>query len=373
MKIPFIKIKQKGEVFYITKINALKLRDHVNFEFRDPYLKNGNSKDIMNYNKYISSIEKKGLKIKGNPKAIQRKLQLDRINSIRNYLEDNVINFFPNSVILSLITDENNIEVVKYLEDNETGELEIPNNSNYNIIDGQHRLAGIFSSNENIIKDFDIPVILLIDISVSNAVKLFLDINSNQKQVNKSVVYDLYEDLEENEINEIKKIHIICQKLYTNPSSPLYRQIKMLGVGSGAISQAFFIDTITENLRFLNLGNISNQDLYNHLFSYYTAFQKVFPNDWPVPIQHNDNIEELDRYASEVLIQRKSQLVKTTGFGAIMNVFKFIYEEANGDYKKYCSIVKKLQGKINWCDRTGTGKKIQKTIANEILNILINE
>ncbi len=47
----------------------------------------------MNYNKYISSIEKKGLKIKGNPKAIQRKLQLDRINSIRNYLEDNVINF----------------------------------------------------------------------------------------------------------------------------------------------------------------------------------------------------------------------------------------------------------------------------------------
>ena len=138
----------------------------------------------------------------------------------------------------------------------------------------------------------------------------------------------------------------------------------MLGVGSGAISQAFFIDTITENLRFLNLGNISNQDLYNHLFSYYTAFQKVFPNDWPVPIQHNDNIEELDRYASEVLIQRKSQLVKTTGFGAIMNVF---------NYKKYCSIVKKLQGKINWCDRTGTGKKIQKTIANEILNILINE
>lgn len=372
MKISFIKIKQKGEVFYLTKINALQLRSYVNFEFRDPYFKYSNSKDILNYNKYINKINNQGLDVKRNPKGIQRKLQIDRINSIRNYLQDDVTNFFPNSVILSLNTDECNIDLVNNLESNEIGQIELPENSCFNIIDGQHRLAGIFSSKEEIIKDFDVPVILLIDISVSNAVKLFLDINSNQKAVNKSVVYDLYEDLDDNEINDIKKIHIICQKLYTNPKSPLYRQIKMLGVGSGAISQAFFIDTIIENVKFIDLKNISNQDLYNHLFSYYIAFQKVFPDDWPVPKNSTDDIEELDRYAAQVLLERKSQLAKTTGFGAIMKAFKYIYEEANGDYTQYYNMVKKLKGKIKWDNIPGTGKHIQRSLANQIEEILID-
>ena len=373
MKIPFIKVKQKGEVFYISKMKAIELREYVNFEFRDPYFNYKNSKEVLKFKKYMDTINKEGIDLQCNPKGVQRQLQIERIRNIRSYLEENVMNFFPNSVILSLNVSEDNIDIVQSLEEKEMGEVELTDKCFFNVIDGQHRLAGIFSSKKSIIDNFDIPVVLLVDISVSNAVKLFLDINSNQKQVSKSVVYDLYEDLDEDDIDDIRKIHTICQKLYKNSNSPLYRQVKMLGVGSGAISQAFFIDSAISSLKFLNIKNTQIQELYNHLFSYFRAYQKVFPNDWPVPlIRENESFDdaELDNYAHEILVNKKSQLVKTTGFGAIMGAFEYIYNEVNSNYKNYINIIERLKDNVDWTVPRGSGKSAQNRLSNEIIDII---
>ncbi|MFR0018741.1 MAG: DGQHR domain-containing protein [Paraclostridium sp.] len=371
MRIPFIKVNQKGEIFYISKINALDLRKYVNFEFRDPYNEKALKNDIINYDKYINKITGEEITQNSNPKGIQRKLQIDKINSIKKYLENNVDNFFPNSVILSLNVQEDNLNSIYELEDQDMGLIEVNDGDYFNIIDGQHRLAGIFMCGDDIVSNFDIPVVLLIDISVSNAVKIFLDINSNQKKVDKSLVYDLYEDLDDKEIEDIKKIHMICKKMYINQNSPLYRQIKMLGVGSGAISQAFFIDTVIESIKFIDMVNESTQYIYNHLFSYFRAYQRTFPKDWPLKLESQDmSIEELDNYSKQVLIINKSQLLKTTGFGAIMNAFEYIYKKSQGDYKNYYNIVSKLKGNISWRHISGTGKSKQKELSNRIIDIL---
>ncbi len=127
--------------------------------------------------------------------------------------------------------------------------MEIPDSVKFTIIDGQHRLAGLFLADESIVDDIELAAGLLFNASVSTAAKLFSDINGKQKAVSRSLIYDLYEQMDQPEIKEFKLYHEMCQKFYTDKDSPLYRQIKMLGIGSGAISQAFFIEYSREAIK----------------------------------------------------------------------------------------------------------------------------
>lgn len=373
MEIHFIKIKQKSEVFFICKIRAVDLQEHVNFSFRDPYYNYKSEKDSKEDSLYISKMNKNGININPKENSSQRKLRPDKVASIKNFLEENSTNFFPTSIILSLNIredEEENDEIMTILENNEYGIININSKYKFNIIDGQHRLAGIFKANADIIKDFEIPVVLLIDVSVSNATKIFLDINANQTSINKSLVYDLYEEIDSVDVQDIRKIHTICQKFYRSEKSPLYKQIKMLGVGSGAISQAFFIDTVLEALKQINLLNYPIQDIYTELFNYFRAYQSNFQDDWPVILDKNrEKYSDYtdDDFARKVLKENKSQLVKTTGFGAIMMAFPKIYIYKKEKGKKYIDLIKKMQGKINWNENYGTGNSAQRKIYKKIL------
>lgn len=376
MEIPFIKVKQKSEVFYICKMNALDLKKYTDFEFRDPYYEYKNDKDRAKDYKYISSFHKKGIFINSKEKSSQRKLQPEKVSSIKRFIEENEINFFPNSILLSLnIREDENDPNIAILEEQEIGTINIDEKYRFNVIDGQHRLAGIFESDSKLIDEFEIPVVLLIDVSVSYATKIFLDINENQTSVNKSLVYDLYESIEDESVYDIRKIHAVCQKFYKSKKSPLYKQIKMLGVGSGAISQAFFIDSVIDSLKQTHLFDKTTQDIYTELFNYFRAYQRTFQEDWPVILVENKN-EELykdhteESYADKVLKINKSQLVKTTGFGGIMMAFPDIYKIKCQNNISYIDLIVNLKGKINWRESYGTGKSAQKEISKKILATL---
>lgn len=379
MRVPFIKVKQKSEVFFVCKMNALELKKHIDFKFRDPYYKYKNERDLYNDFEYNNKLNRRGINISCEENGFQRKLNPNKITSIKKFLEEDASSFFPTSIILSLnVKEDENDKIISILEENEVGEFEIDHRYRFNIIDGQHRLAGIYVTKESISNDFEIPVILLIDVAVSNATKIFLDINANQTAINKSLVYDLYEEIDNESIYEIRKIHTICQKFYINEKSPLYKQIKMLGVGSGAISQAFFIDTVIEALKHGNLINYPTQDIYNELFNYFRAYQNNFQRDWPVILEKNKFDDEYknysdDEYSDLVLKKRKSQLVKTTGFGGIIMAFPYIYEYKKKSTKTYMELIKKIRGNIEWTSDFGTGKSAQKSICNKILEIVLPE
>ena len=369
MKIPYLKIKQRGEVFYMTKFQAPILLDHLNFHYRDPYIELEKDEIILKDRKYIETIIKKGIDLSSNDEGVQRRLQIERINSIKKFIESDFQSFLPNTVLLSA-------DISKYpeLEDqyvdyelNDFGEFEFPDNFLFSIIDGQHRLAGLSQVDKKILEEFEISAIILFNVSKSTAAKLFADINGKQKAVNKSLIYDLYADIDKDILNDIKRFHSICENFYKSEKSPLFRQIKMLGIGGGAISQAFFIDYVKDAVNKTGLSKHNTQYIFDNLFYYFKAYQVTFPEDWPVPLKFY-NHKEVDKHAEKVFKENKSQLVKTNGFGAIMKAFPFIYNLALGDHNKYRELVSIQIGRISWIKKqdSGTGKAIQNNLLEEI-------
>jgi DGQHR domain-containing protein len=370
MKVPYIKIKQRDEIFFATKFRADILLKYIDFHFREPYLKLQDPKDQIKTEEYLEKIRKQGIELQSNEEGIQRRLQYERIKSISEYLESNETNFLPNSILLSANLNEEDSFFENYLkyEDAEIGYFQFPENIRFTIIDGQHRLAGISLMDKSFQKNIELTVILLFNVSIPTAAKLFSDINGKQKAVNRSLIYDLQDLVGKEYKNVISKFHSICESFYTSKTSPLYRQIKMLGVGGGAISQAFFIDyTIEAVTKSPDLLKKDTQEIYNQLFYYFKAFQKAFPNDWPVPLNFNTT-EEIEEHSNIVLKIQKSQLVKTNGFGAIMRLFPEIYKATNGNYNNYVELISKLKNKITWTNdgTMGTGKGYQNKLLREM-------
>ncbi|ALC89182.1 hypothetical protein AM500_04800 [Bacillus sp. FJAT-18017] len=370
LRIPYIRVTQKSETFFVSKINTAEIANNIDFHFRDPYSIDEN--EIFTYQKYINELERNDIYVSRSEEGIQRRLQLNRIHDIKKYLLSEENNFFPSSILLSVDVSKVRTFEEDYLEyeDSEIGYFNLPDDVRFTVIDGQHRLAGLLSAMEEI-QEFELPAVILFNVSRSTAAKLFSDINGKQKPVSKSLVYDLYSEIDTIRPKEIKKYNVICQKFYSDPTSPLYRHIKMLGIGEGAISQAFFIDYCISNLRYTDLDDI--QEIYTQLFYYFKAFQYVFPEDWPVK-EGFSSFEELMEHSRYVLKERKSQLVKTNGFGAILQLFPKVYRYSAGDFQKYLHIIEQLRGNINWVadpdSPTGTGKAFQRKITERLENIL---
>ncbi|EQB89739.1 hypothetical protein M918_19255 [Clostridium sp. BL8] len=390
MKIPYIKIVQKNEVFYITKFKASELKGRINFHFREPY--SNTPEEVIKYNDYIDKLKKKGIEINASDEGVQRRIQISRINKIQQFLDENDDSYFPTSVVLG-------VDISKYegfeqsylkMESNDFGEIELPHDITFQIVDGQHRLAGLFISDMVNKEDFEVSAVLLFNATKYTCAKVFADINGNQTPVNKSVIYDLFDlvNSTNSKSNKIKTLHMLCKKLNNDPESPLFHHIKMLGIGGGAISQAFFIQSVDEVLKSINFDISNIQSIYSHLFIYLKCFQRVFKKQWPViESKAFDDISDFNEYASylsEVLnkdiynnpnqfidysnyvlkIQR-SQLLKTNGFGSIMLLFPFVYNEVKeANYEKYFNIINSLKDKIDWANDEiliqGTGKKNQK-------------
>ena len=369
MNIPYIKIQQRGETFYSVKFKASFLLEHLNFHFRAPYSHLEKDDVILKNQKYIDTIRNKGIELASSDEGIQRRLQISRINGVRDFIENSNDNFLPSSITLSadisMLSDFED-QYLKY-ESKEIGFFEFPNNFMFSIIDGQHRLAGLSMVKDEILEQFEISAILLFNVSKSTAAKLFADINGKQKSVNKSLIYDLYSDVDSNEFNQIKKYHIICENFYTNPKSPLFRQIKMLGIGSGAVSQAFFIDYVKDAVNKTSLKESNEEEIFKILFYYFRAFQKTFPDDWPVLLNYQ-SVKALEEHADQVLKQRKSQLVKTNGFGAIVRAFPHFYNACNSDPEKFFDTINSLKGQIKWVNLEGTGKALQNSLYNQIID-----
>lgn len=375
MKIPYIRVKQKGEIFFLTKFKAKDLKDRIHFHIRDPYLKHV-EKENDNFNEYIKKLNKKGININEAENEIQRRISLSRINEISEYIKGKSSNFLPNTVILSVDISESDQFSDKYdeYESQEIGMFEFDNTVRFMVIDGQHRLAGIFTTEESVIEEIEIPAVILFNVSLSTAAKLFSDINGKVKPVNRSLVYDLYENIEETDYSQIKKLHLVCKNFYDNETSPLFRQIKMLGVGKGAISQAFFIDYALRAIKEAKIESHDAQYIYSQLFVYFKVFQELFPEDWPVPVEFSNYIE-LEKYSENVLNVRKSQLVKTNGFGAIMKLFPLVYKKMSShNVSDYYFFLLPLENKMSWTYDanipSGTGIAFQNHLFKQMKEIL---
>lgn len=313
-----------------------------------------------------------------DPTGVQRDLSNKRTKEIADYCSDPDA-VFPTPIVVS-VYQLNGIKI-----DSVQKKIVFPDNCIIgDVIDGQHRLWGISKSADANL--FDLPVVFMFGLNTEEKAYIFATINSNQTKVNPSLIYDLF-DIASTRSPQ-KTVHQIARAFHSEPDSPFFNRLKMLGrkeptQESATLSQGTFCKSILrlitrtpdEDARDLkNQRKLQeDQDLpLRHLFikgsdnliakilhNCFSALKKVFPQEWDSP---HDNI-----------------LWKTTGFnGIILSLSTIIRKGFKGNDLSQSFFEKCFYlFKTHLADRSirldkenfgGGGEQVQRKFANLLLS-----
>jgi DGQHR domain-containing protein len=255
--------------------------------------------------------------------GVQRDESPKRIKEISSYCSDPDATF-PTPIILAI--DSCNIENIdSYLDDKKI--ILKSEKHSLSILDGQHRIEGIGASGLG--ERFELPIVLVIDVTEEEKAYIFSIINSKQTKVPPSLIYDLFSVSTRR--SPQKTCHEIARSLNSDEKSPFYGRLKMLGKGGGSyasISQGTFVKALLELITKKPdeyLINIKNQDglapeelpfnkyfrdekdevIRKIIFNLFSAVKNTFENEWETP----DNFI----------------LSKAIGYGAILKAFPYIH------------------------------------------------
>ncbi|MFS8931748.1 DGQHR domain-containing protein [Cupriavidus taiwanensis] len=178
-----------------------------------------------------------------NPElGIQRDENLRRVSEIAKYASsENAI--FPTPIIVSVRSEDVSIE---------NGFLYFLHNEGSigHVLDGQHRVLGLRTLSPLELKKYQLLVVFVFDIDVYSEATIFTTINGNQKQVSKSLIYDLFSLNPGRSIE--KTCHEIVRSLHDDQESPFFGRIKILGTKMGpqeTLSQSAFVDQLAHQVR----------------------------------------------------------------------------------------------------------------------------
>jgi DNA sulfur modification protein DndB len=158
------------------------------------------------------------------PGAIQRLLNGTRISSIKSFAMQ--VGNFPASIVLNWVSK------TPALTRNER-EVFIPRvERGAQIIDGQHRVAGIKAAiaEDSTLASLELPVALFEGLDTRACADIFLSINTEQKPVPRSLVFDLYGIASEAVVDVASvRARDIAVALNETPESPYFELIKLPG------------------------------------------------------------------------------------------------------------------------------------------------
>lgn len=236
-------------------------------------------------------------------RGMQRDDNPARVREISNYaLEDNAV--FPTPIIVSA-----NSEVVQTWN----GRLYLPNNEAVvgHVLDGQHRLLGLKNLTSDRLEQFELLIVFVFDIDVYSEATIFSTINSTQKQVSKSLMYDLFALNPGRSVE--KTCHEIVRSLNDDIDSPFYKRIKILGKKVGdyeTLSQSAFVDQIARQIK------DKNGPLYGYFHSDSDwVIRKIIANCYRAILRAQRGLSRQDSYPEDYFL-------KTTGFGGVAQALK---------------------------------------------------
>jgi DGQHR domain-containing protein len=238
----------------------------------------------------------------------QRVLSAKRMNQVGEYIKGQRATF-PGSIVVSLTSDCR----FEPGPDASRGILVIPDGDAIAfVIDGQHRLFGFEKADG---KEFDLVVSAYIGLPESAQAKVFRDVNSNQKGVNASLIYDLIDLVKDAEFLD-ERPHELVKALNEEDDSPWLNLVKMIGTGQGIITQAGFIRPLKPLLEDKGglFASFNEGDQLQILKTYFSAWKALFPEAWG---------------------SRKHLLCKTVGVSATLKVLPVVLMHcftSNGDY-----------------------------------------
>lgn len=199
----------------------------------------------------------------------QRLLVPQRLPGITKFIDEG--GYFPNSIIINFNNKKHRIqfEPSSKLGDTQScfGTLKIPNSYGIAyIIDGQHRVYGY--ANSKFKSSNTIPVVAFEELDTSEQLKIFMDINENQKAVSPNLRLDLEEDLYWNSDRAEYRIKAlkssITKSLSNSQSSPLFEKISVGEDKSILSSKPFYTILSATNLVPTAKGNIFNENSFKY-------------------------------------------------------------------------------------------------------------
>lgn len=211
--------------------------------------------------------------------AVQRVLNRQRILSIKKYvLEGNnfystfILNWTDNKVKPEFKENEITIPIVPFAAQ---------------AIDGQHRLVGLQEAmkEDDSIGEKEILVTMSLNLKTKDAARIFININSEQKPVPKSLIYDLFGEIESDINHSINRANDIADELNENLDSPYYSSIKYPGQpkGVGLIDLSTVVSSLKKHLEpdgvFAShkLTNLQNQKAV--IINYFTALKFYYDRE----------------------------------------------------------------------------------------------
>lgn len=179
-------------------------------------------------------------RIASSEKAYQRQIIRRKIDELVQYYEQcrqaRDLPSIPGAVIIS--SDET-LRFDPHEDGSPLGSLNIPEREGVlRAIDGQHRLLALHADLEKFEgESFTVPAIIFDKLPEDHVVQMFVTINAKHTRLNPSHLVSLsgrqlYRD------EALATAHDVVRALNDREDSPLYDEIKLLGVGSGRVAQA---------------------------------------------------------------------------------------------------------------------------------------
>lgn len=219
----------------------------------------------------------------------QRVIKKSRLRQIREFVENG--GYFPNSIIISIEAPKKGLKFDMKSGDDasiaQLGVLHLPKNycSAY-IIDGQHRLYGY--TDTEYAETNTIPVVAFENLDKEEQIKLFMEINENQKAVPKNLRNTLSADLlwtSDSYAERRKALRLrVAEVLGEDQGSPLYghvligenkktsvRCVTMDSIEKG-ISRGSFLTTFDKSNTLVEVGRFDNGESSNEF-----AYDRLMP------------------------------------------------------------------------------------------------
>ena len=240
INVAAIRMQQFGVRFYQASLTAGDIDKLVRFEVLSygeagQPVRGGNKKSPSKVNWDL--LERR---IASNEKAYQRQIIRRKIDELVQYYEQcRQARDLPSIAGAVIISCDEKLTFEPVEAGATVGRLKVPEREGIlRAIDGQHRLLALHADIENMRdEEFTVPAIIFDRLPEDHVVQMFVTINAKHTRLNASHLVSLsgrqlYRD------ESLAAAHDIVRALNDREDSPLYDEIKLLGVGSGRVAQA---------------------------------------------------------------------------------------------------------------------------------------
>ena len=245
INVAAIRMQQFGVQFYQASLTASDIDKLVRFEVlsygegAQPGVRGGRQKPGLPAPSKVNwdFLERR---IASSDKAYQRQIIRKKIDELVQYYEQcrqaRDLPSIPGAVIISC---DEKLSFQAMDGDTRVGILKVPEREGIlRAIDGQHRLLALHADIDRFQgEDFAVPAIIFDRLPEDHVVQMFVTINAKHTRLNASHLVSLsgrqlYRD------EALATGHDVVRALNDREDSPLYDEIKLLGVGRGRVAQA---------------------------------------------------------------------------------------------------------------------------------------